>query len=297
MHYSEKNISVIIPNYNYGRFIGVAIESALAQTLPPIEIIVVDDGSTDDSAQIVESFGGKVRLIRQQNGGVGKARNVGAASSTGDFLAFLDADDVWIADKLEKQMRLFEDESVGYVSCGMREFNTESGETISEFIPAGEDWTTENVLLFKTPIVASGSAFVVRKSVFEQVGGFDENPNLHPSEDWDFACRVLNVACIHATPELLVDYRNHGGNGHLKIPRFERSMLLAFEKAFGDSSKYRSIKNEAYGNLHKIFAGSYFQAGDYANFFKHTLKSIRNSPQSLIHFLKFPLRRLKRSGS
>ena len=73
MHYSEKNISVIIPNYNYGRFIGAAIESALSQTLPPVEIIVVDDGSTDNSVEVVEYFGGKVKLIRQQNGGVGKA--------------------------------------------------------------------------------------------------------------------------------------------------------------------------------------------------------------------------------
>lgn len=297
MHHPEKNISVIIPNYNYGRFIGEAIESALAQTLPPVEIIVVDDGSTDNSVEIVESFGGKVKLIRQQNGGVGKARNVGAANSTGEFLAFLDADDVWLTGKLRKQIMLFEDNKIGYVSCGMREFNTE-GETISEFVPSGEDWTMENMLLFNAPIVASGSAFVVRRSVFERIGGFDENPNLHPSEDWDFACRVLSVAQIAATPELLVDYRNHGGNGHLKIPRFERSMLLAFEKAFANhSSKYRGIKNKAYGNLHKIFAGSYFQAGDYANFFKHSMKSVQNSPQSLIHFLEFPLRRLKRSGN
>lgn len=297
MYHSEKNISVIIPNYNYGRFIGEAIESALVQTLSPAEVIVVDDGSTDDSVKVVESFGEKVKLIRQQNGGVGKARNVGAAGSKGEFLAFLDADDIWVADKLRKQMSFFEDASVGYVSCGMREFDVE-GKTIAEYVPSGSDWTAENLLLFNAPIVASGSAFVVRKSVFEQIKGFDENPHLHPSEDWDFAYRALKAARVTATPELLVNYRNHGNNGHLKIPRFERSMLLAFDKAFDKGlPKNQAIKKQAYGNLHKILAGSYFQAGDYSNFVRHSVKSIQNSPSSLAHFLTFPLRRLKRAIS
>ena len=101
-------VSVIIPNYNYARFIGEAIESVLAQTYQPLEIIVVDDASTDDSIKVIESFGDKVKLIRQENGGVGKARNTGARNAGGDFLAFLDADDIWLPEKIEKQIKLFQ---------------------------------------------------------------------------------------------------------------------------------------------------------------------------------------------
>lgn len=284
---SKEKISVIIPNYNYGRFIRDAIESVLSQTYQPIEIIVVDDGSTDDSVKVVETFGGKIKLIKQQNGGVGKARNTGAKNSTGDFLAFLDADDIWFPEKLEKQIVLFSNESVGYVSCGMREFNTE-GKTIDHHIPLLKGWTTKNMLLFDAPTAASGSAFIVKKEIFEKVGGFDENPELHPSEDWDFARRVSEVCSINPTADILVDYRNHGDNGHLDIPRFERSMTLAFEKTFKNASPtFQKVKNQAYGNLHRIFAGSYFQAGDYKQFIKHSLYSFRKSPKNILYFVQY----------
>ncbi len=88
-----KKVSVVIPTYNYGCFIGEAIESVLEQTFPVFEIIVVDDGSTDNIEEIVAIFGGKVKYIKQKNGGVGLARNTGVKNSSAEFIAFLDADD------------------------------------------------------------------------------------------------------------------------------------------------------------------------------------------------------------
>src|SRR5947209_13220762 len=101
------SVSVIIPTYNHGRFIADAIESVLAQTYPVSEIIVVDDGSTDETQEVVEKFGEKVRYIEQANAGVSAARNTGIENSDGDLVAFLDADDTWLPEKIEKQVAKF----------------------------------------------------------------------------------------------------------------------------------------------------------------------------------------------
>src|SRR4028119_1786662 len=119
-------VSVIIPNYNYGRFLSEAINSVLAQTCLNVEIIVVDDGSTDNSLEILAAYEKKgVKIIQQTNRGVGAARNAGADKSSGDLLAFLDADDIWLPQKLEKQIeRLLSDKEFGFITCGVKEFNS-----------------------------------------------------------------------------------------------------------------------------------------------------------------------------
>lgn len=99
-------ISVVIPCYNAASFLGETLRSVLAQTQPPREVIVVDDGSTDDSARIAESFGPPVRVLRQANGGAAVARNTGVTAATGDWIAFLDADDLWHPQRLERLGRL-----------------------------------------------------------------------------------------------------------------------------------------------------------------------------------------------
>jgi glycosyltransferase involved in cell wall biosynthesis len=95
---------VVIPCFNAGCFIGEAIRSALHQTWPPEEVLVIDDGSTDESVEVVSGFGPPVRLFRQPNQGAATARNVGIRAARGDWIAFLDADDLWDADKLRKQV-------------------------------------------------------------------------------------------------------------------------------------------------------------------------------------------------
>ena len=289
-------VSVIIPNYNYARFIGEAIESVLAQTYQPLEIIVVDDGSTDDSIKVIESFGDKIKLIRQENGGVGKARNTGARNSNGDFFAFLDADDIWLPEKIEKQTELFNNASIGYVSCGMSEFNLE-GNIIGQYRPLATGWITENMVLFDINTVVSGSAIMVNKESFERIGGFDENPNLHPSEDWDFARRISEICPVNVTSEILVRYRNHGNNGHLNISRFERSVLLAFEKTFSNNSpEVRNLKKQAYGNLHKILAGSYLQSGQYFDFLRNLLWSLWFRPSFIGYYLSLVMHRKRKNS-
>src|SRR5688572_22302626 len=149
-----QTVSVVIPTYNYGRFIAVAIESILRQTRPPLEIIVVDDGSTDETASVVESFGDAVKYVRQENAGVCAARNRGAAESRGDVIAFLDSDDSWEPTALERQVPFFDqDENIGLVHCGMREFDSDTGRTIRTVVIGGEDDLALNLLLWEGPSV------------------------------------------------------------------------------------------------------------------------------------------------
>ncbi|CAG0941402.1 partial heptose III glucuronosyltransferase, partial [Anaerolineae bacterium] len=104
----QRKLSVVIPVYNGEKFIGRALESVFSQTVPPDEIIVVNDGSRDGTAQKLAEFGDRIQVISIPNGGVANARNVGLKACTGDLIALLDADDIWYPDKLEKQLAVMQ---------------------------------------------------------------------------------------------------------------------------------------------------------------------------------------------
>lgn len=292
----KDRVSVIIPTYNYARFVEEAITSVLAQTLPVSEIIVVDDGSTDNTEEIVTKFGGIVKYIKQKNSGVGQARNTGVKHSTGNFLAFLDADDLWLPSKIDRQLEYFKssDNNLGLVTTGMREFD-KAGKTICEHLEGKNGWCANDLLLFRSVVIGPGSTSLLKRKVFEKVGGFDTNREMHPSEDWEFSYRVARKFKIAYIPEILVEYRNHGNNGHLQIPRFERAMKLAYEKTFNnESTEVKKLKKQAYGNFHRVLAGCYFQNGEYDKFFNHTIKSFWLTPSNIAYFAKYPLRKLRK---
>ena len=292
----QPTVSVIIPNYNYGRFLGAAIDSVLSQTFPCSEIIVVDDGSTDESLEILAKYKkDEVKIVQQKNGGVGAARNAGAKASSSDLLAFLDADDYWLPQKIEKQInRLLRDREFGFITCGMKEFDA-SGNIINTYTEGEEGWCAEDILLIKPVTAGPGSSSLIWREVFEQVEGFDERKELHPSEDWEFTYRVAQVTKIAFLPEVLVAYRNHGSNSHLQIPRFERAMLIGYEKIFQtNDKKVLRLHRKCYGNLYKVLAGSYLQAGQYEDFLKSTVKSLFFTPENFFYFAAFPFRRLKK---
>src|SRR5437870_11720 len=106
-------VSVIIPNYNYAHYVSQAIDSVLAQTYPHREVIVINDGSTDNSAEVLRSYGDSIRWIDQENRGQSVARNRGIEESRGDLVAFLDGDDAWLPTKLQRQIECLRDDGVG----------------------------------------------------------------------------------------------------------------------------------------------------------------------------------------
>jgi glycosyltransferase involved in cell wall biosynthesis len=290
-----KTISAIIPTYNYGRFLREAIDSVLAQTYPVLELIVVDDGSTDDTPQILASYGDRVRAIFQTNGGVGVARNRGIAQARGEYVAFLDSDDVWLSRKLEKEIALFDaDPDLGLVHSGAETFDN-SGKTLVVSLSGMEGWIGPELLrLDQTVIAAPGSGTIVPKRIAEEIGGFD--PELQPSEDWDFCYRIATRYRVGFVPEVLVRYRMHGSGIHLNIPRMENGMLMALEKAFrSPDPAVQSLRKHAYGRIHRILAGCYFQRGEIRNFFRHMLKSVRYDPSNATYFAAYPLRVAQRA--
>ena len=275
-------VSVVIPTYNYGRFIAEAVESVLAQTYPIAEIIVVDDGSTDDTETVVRTFGEKVRYVRQTNEGVCSARNRGINSSNGDMIAFLDADDIWLPEKIEKQLARFaEDPEIGLVHCGLREFDTATGETIAMHLDGDEGWVAEDLALCEKPVIQGpGGSIMVRRHVFDEVGGFDRRLKIY--EDWEFCLRVARKFKVGFVPEALVNYRSHGVNAHLNVEEMERSTLIAWAKAFDtDDPAICRLRRRSYGNLHKILAGSYLQSGRYWGFMRNLIASLWFRPSYL----------------
>jgi glycosyltransferase involved in cell wall biosynthesis len=292
-----KTISVVIPTYNYGRFLRDAIDSVLAQTYPALEVIVVDDGSTDDTPQVLAEYGDRIRVICQKNEGAGAARNAGIAAARGEYIAFLDSDDIMKAQKLERDMARFEgDPGLGLVHCGAESFD-HAGKTLSVSLTGLEGWVALDLLaLDREVIAASGGGIVVPKRVAEEVGGFD--PRLQRSEDWDFCYRVAVRYRVAFVPEVLVRYRLHGQGSHLDIPRMEDGMLLALEKAFlSTDPAVQSLKGHAYGRLHRILAGCYFQSGQPGRFVWHLVKSLRYDFRNIRYFAAWPKRLLSRALS
>ncbi|MGB7207241.1 MAG: glycosyltransferase [Pyrinomonadaceae bacterium] len=284
-------VSVIIPNYNYEHYLSEAVDSVLAQTYPNIEIIIVDDGSKDNSRETIESYGDKVTAIFQKNQGVSAARNNGVATSSGKFVAFLDADDVWLPEKLERQIARFDaDEKIAFVHCSMTLVSSE-GELLGEESDGQEGSVADEFLRFERGVViGAASTGVVLRKVFDEIGGFDKRQST--AADWDFAYRIAAKYEIGFVPESLVRYRMHGSNMHGNIKAMEHDMLLGYEKAFANGAT--ADRYECYGNLHLILAGSYFYAGQYADFARHTFKSIWNRPSNFGYFARFPIRRLQR---
>ncbi len=291
---SQPLISVIIPNYNYAHFLPQAIESVLAQTYPRIEIVVVDDGSKDNSIEVLKSYGARVRVIEQQNQGVARVRNRGVAESGGEYVAFLDADDLWLPSKIEKQVaRLLAEPGLGLVHCGVEEID-KAGAPLRLLLNGQEGWVAKELVLFERAVIlGGGSGFIVSRSVFESLGGFDAR--LSTSADWDFFFRVAARHKIGFLPEPLVRYRMHGTNMHGNIKLMEHDMLLAYSKAFTEPApEIERLRRRSYGNLHMTLAGSYFRNGRPFDFARHAFRSLWFTPSKLTYLLGLPIRSWRR---
>ena len=280
-------VSVVVPAFNHARFLPACLESALAQTLAPCEVIVVDDGSTDETPAVLQGFSGRVRVLRQDNRGVAAARNAGAAQSRGEVLAFLDADDEWLPRKLEVQSaRLGPD--VGLVHCGVEEVDAD-GRALGVRLDGMEGRVAEEMMLFRRGVIlGGGSAALVPRAAFDEVGGFDES--LSTSADWDLHHRIARRRTVAFVPEVLVRYRVHGANMHADVSRTAREMLRAYARAFAEDEALRPLRRRAYGGLHAMLAGSFHAQGRYLSATSHGLRALANDPARASRLLGYPMR-------
>lgn len=187
----KPRVSVVIPSFNMGELLSDAIESVLHQTYKSYEIIIVDDGSTDNTREIAEKYLAKgVRYHQQKNQGVAAARNAGIRLSKGEFVAFLDADDLWLPDKLELQMDAINEFNVGIIACGYRLIDYVSGSSLSEVVRKNYSGREElyKTLCISQIIPACSSGMVIKTDYFRTVGYFDEA--LRIAEDWEIWLRL-----------------------------------------------------------------------------------------------------------
>lgn len=206
------SISVVIPAYNASKYLREAIDSALNQTLRPEEIIVVDDGSTDDTFAIAQSYGSPVTVLHRTNHGLAATRNFGAKNSSGEWIALLDADDVWEPAKLQRQMEALERAGADICYTGHVILQHEGDRVffgkIHE-VPAAENIRQS---LFTQVMTFLPSSVVLRKSTMFSVGGFDESMRAG-SEDMRMWLTLLHAgAKFAAVRKPLLQYRRHGAN-------------------------------------------------------------------------------------
>lgn len=239
-------VSVIIPTFNRAHTLPRAIRSVFDQTYQDWELIVVDDGSEDDTVCVVRGFGDpRVRCIRhEQNHGQAAARNTGIKAALGTYIAFLDSDDEWLPEKLAKEVALFEasGQGVGLVYVGKMIWDA-NGRMLSIRMPTLQGDVYEKLLAWD--FIGSCSRVTLRKNILESVGGFDEKLALH--DDWDLWLRVAKVSRVGFVPECLV--KRHFGSAQVSgsLWRIYEAKAKVVEKHRGDMD--RSVLGKHLGNL------------------------------------------------
>jgi glycosyltransferase involved in cell wall biosynthesis len=224
-------VSVVIPAYNYARYLPAAIDSILQQDYPAYEIIVVDDGSTDNTADVVARYGEKVRYIYQKNAGLPAARNTGIKAARHDFVSFLDADDLWLPTFLSNAMTIFVKlpQEYAIVAChyGFIDLNGQRI-VVKSMVPTEPREISCRDAILQTRF--GTSAVVARKSAFDEAGLFDET--LRSSEDRDMWNRITARRRVLLTGERLVMLRRHSGNMSKNADRMRENGRRVIQKAY-----------------------------------------------------------------
>lgn len=249
MKFKDSEVSVIIPVYNGETFLLEALESIKRQTYQPLEIIIVDDGSTDDTAKVAKTFQGNVIYSYQVNHGPAAARNKGLRMAQGDVIAFLDADDLWSENKLEVQLLQLENDSAVEIVLG---------HTKRMWAKPG----THNYDRFTEPELALKlDSCLVRRSVFDKVGHFDES--LRCCEDWDWFLRARELGVSFVThAEVMAYYRRHDRNLTLQKEINDKYFAIVIKRSLERRRKQkRDLVNLSLPKLSSFIQDSAYKLG------------------------------------
>lgn len=255
-------VSVVIPTYNRAIFIAECLDSVLAQTYRDFEVIVVDDGSTDNTDEVLKPYLGSIRLIKQGNSGSAAARNNGIGEAKGEYIAFQDSDDIWMPDKLEKQMIYLEENPHFDLICG-NGISFGKGEKAGRLVVRKKRLHAiekEGVTLRNTYMKGClfPSTWVVKKKVMEKLGGFDSS--LPVSMDWDFDLRFLLKGYKAAfVNDVFFRRRKHPGNVSSIKERQLLHIIRITDKLLSNNPEARKIIGEKL--LNRKMSSTYYQLG------------------------------------
>lgn len=278
-------VSVIIPAYNAEKYLAETLESVLAQTLQEIEVIVVDDGSRDGTARIAQGFP-RVRYVHQANGGVSSARNHAAALSTGEFLAFLDSDDIWHPDKLRQQVEAFRLHPDSAFSRTEFTCDPVSWESLPAQLP---DSTPRHSIIpelstsFLAPYFTT-STVMVRRTAYEEANGFDAS--LRIAEDVDFYLRVLarHPKLILMSEQLVYKRPVAGSLGDDSVAGYIQ-LLQVYDRFLAQNPQAKEALGDAnvahaYHALHLALARSHLWSGNNLAACQAAVKAMEHGPAS-----------------
>jgi len=257
-------VSAIVPAYNAERFLGAALDGALAQTLREFEAIVVDDGSSDATGALAERYAREhpqhIRVVHQTNQGLCGARNTAIKAARGRYLALLDADDVWLPQHLAASVAVLDAApEIGLVHANIERIDAD-GRALhvpARFWRDGDDAFTR--LLLREEHVSCPTA-VFRRELIDTLGGFDARFNRLGCEDRDLWLRIAATSGVKFLPEVHARYRLHGGNMSANMQKMQRARLLLVEK-FAQTARGKPLRRRALAAMHQGIGDELLNAG------------------------------------
>lgn len=273
-------VSVIIPTYNRAKYICEAINSLLNQTYKDYEIIVIDDGSTDNTKEIISGYKERILYIYQDNLGPAAARNRGIKIARGEYVSFLDSDDTFLPEKLESQVGFLDNNPSTSAVHTWWYYTDSNGKTLpfKGRRSYNKNIRVENMLIGKVSL--NLCAFMFRKSCFNDDNLFDET--LCGGEDWDLWLRLAEQGHkFYCIPKVLVAYRMHKDNMVSNIDKMFNEGLRWREKYFNKYACLERVKKKTFYNFYYEFSWNYYYSGNYDMFKKNLGETINLFPETL----------------
>lgn len=246
-------VSVIIPAYNAEKTILETIESLQEQTLSDFEIIVINDGSTDRTIELLSALSDpRLKVFSYENGGLPTARNRGISHATGEFISFIDADDLWTSDKLQAQIEALQVHPEAGVAYSWTAFINESSQFLYAWEPIYFEGDIYPEILLQN-FISSGSNILVRKQFIEQAGLFD--PSLKSAEDWDYYIRLAALCPFVVVPKYQILYRRSSQSMTSKVDVMEKYILQVIERAFQQAPvNLKPLKKQSLARTYKYLS-------------------------------------------
>lgn len=244
-------ISIVLNTYNSSRFVQETIKSVLGQSFCDFEMIVIDDGSTDNTLKIVRSFeDNRIHVYSYQNGGIAISRNRGIEKASAEYISFLDHDDIWHRDKLSCQLKALQESPKSALVYSWVNVIDESGNFIRALSKTHKSGHIYKDLLLKNFLMTASNP-LIRTSALVAIGGFDET--IYGADDWDLFLRLTERHTVALSPHHHIQYRIVKGSGSGQIERFEQGCLQVVEKAFDNPDPaIQKIKSSAMARIYQF---------------------------------------------